>query len=197
MTTSKSELINNGFHGVLYKQNIVNNRYVKVYNPVSYSSAKNLFLGSSFTVLYRIYCIRRSPESERNHTSNHGIHTECMAIADGWWGWGEDAHPLSVQLLSRLQWTLQQRGQIHSTYFISTLYVLCVSNAPQSQIMVYTASMNFFMDYLIFILWQRAKLSYMYCICSMFNLRGGFYACLSDIFLSFLYFISPKSRTYI
>ncbi len=104
-----------------------------------------------------------------------------LAIADGWWGWGEHAHSLSVQLLSRtkLQWTFQQRGQIHSAYFISTPYVLCVSNAPQSQIIVSTASMNFFLNYTWYLFYDKEQSFHIYTVC--FNLTGGFYACLSDI----------------
>jgi hypothetical protein len=40
----------------------------------------------------------------------------------GWVRWGVHAHPLSLHLQSRtkLQCTLQLRGQVHSTYFIPT-----------------------------------------------------------------------------
>jgi hypothetical protein len=44
-------------------------------------------------------------------------------ISPDWWGGGVNANPLTLLLPSRtkLQCTLQLRGQIHSTYFISTL----------------------------------------------------------------------------
>ncbi len=50
-------------------------------------------------------------------------------ISPGWWGGGDALHalPLSIYLPSftKLQRTLQLRGQTHSPIFISTLYVIC------------------------------------------------------------------------
>ncbi len=45
-------------------------------------------------------------------------------ISPGWWGCGVNAHPISLYSPSRtkLQCMLQLRGQVHSPYFISTLY---------------------------------------------------------------------------
>ncbi len=57
-----------------------------------------------------------------------GVHCIMMEkLAQGSWGWEGCTPPLSLYLQSRakLQCTLQLRGQLHSPYFISTLYLLC------------------------------------------------------------------------
>ncbi len=48
-------------------------------------------------------------------------------ISPGWWGWGVLAHPLPLYQPSRtkLWFTLQLRGQIHSLYCYSTSKCLC------------------------------------------------------------------------
>ncbi len=43
-------------------------------------------------------------------------------------GWGARPPPFSLLPSTKLQCTLLLRGQIHSLYFISTLYVLCAKN---------------------------------------------------------------------
>ncbi len=56
----------------------------------------------------------------------HAFHHDGK-ISPGGWGWRVRSHPLSLYLPSRtkVQFTLQQRGQVYPPYFISTLYVLC------------------------------------------------------------------------
>ncbi len=48
-------------------------------------------------------------------------------ISPGWWGWGVHGTPTSSLYLpshTKLQSMVQLRGQVHSTYCISTLYLL-------------------------------------------------------------------------
>ncbi len=89
---------------------------------------------SRFVRMHAIaHCCPPSPGPQ----STHGV-----AIADFWRpphhdgkispmageSGGVHAHPFSLYLplCTKLQWTLQLRGQIHFPYFISTLCVLCV-----------------------------------------------------------------------
>jgi len=60
-------------------------------------------------------------------------------ISPGWWGWLVHAHPLSLYLPSRtkLQCTLQLRGQIHSLYFYSTpIYSILCALDPEIWIII-------------------------------------------------------------
>ncbi len=68
------------------------------------------------------------------------FHHDRKIILD-WWGWGVNALPLSLYLLSRTKlWcTLQLRGHIiiHSPYSISplALYVICECNTPEGHLL--------------------------------------------------------------
>ncbi len=80
---------------------------------------------SLFTTTWSTYLrwTERRVRTEWQRPLSGGIFHHVGKIRPGWWGWGVQAHPLSLFLPSRtqLKCTLQLKGHFQS--FISTLYV--------------------------------------------------------------------------
>ncbi len=139
MSTSKSKLINNGFHGV---QVVYSKQYIsKSVKPCIMAQRKTFFLEVAFTVLYRVYRARIfkclwgpgidskkliPPAYSSSLPSPHRLFKNSSSVYA--------VQPRVKEIIPPI--TEYTQSGNYRWYFISTLYELCISNAPQSQIIV-------------------------------------------------------------